>query len=37
MSEFITTLMLNMIADFFTYWAINYPFFERMPIIRRRH
>lgn len=28
MSEFITTLMLNMIADFFTYWAINYPFFE---------
>ena len=29
MSEFITTLMLNMIADFFTYWAINYPFFEK--------
>lgn len=28
MSEFITTLMLNMIADYFTYWAINYPFFE---------
>ncbi|MHB8933437.1 MAG: ABC transporter permease subunit, partial [Bellilinea sp.] len=28
MSEFITTLMLNMIADFFTYWAITYPFFE---------
>jgi simple sugar transport system permease protein len=28
MSEFISTLMLNMIADFFTYWAINYPFFE---------
>jgi simple sugar transport system permease protein len=28
MSEFITTLMLNMIADFFTYWAISYPFFE---------
>ena len=28
MSEFITTLMLNMIADFFTAWAINYPFFE---------
>jgi simple sugar transport system permease protein len=29
MSEFITTLMLNMIADFFTYWAINYPFYEK--------
>jgi simple sugar transport system permease protein len=29
MSEFITTLMLNMIAYFFTYWAINYPFFEK--------
>jgi simple sugar transport system permease protein len=29
MSEFITSLMLNMIADFFTYWAINYPFFEK--------
>lgn len=28
MSEFITTLMLNMIADYFTYWAITYPFFE---------
>jgi len=28
MSEFITTPMLNMIADFFTYWAITYPFFE---------
>lgn len=28
MSEFITTLMLNMIADFLTYWAITYPFFE---------
>lgn len=28
MSEFITTLMLNMIADFFTYWAISYPFFD---------
>lgn len=28
MSEFITTLMLNMIADFFTFWAISYPFFE---------
>lgn len=29
MSEFITTLMLNMIADFFTAWAISYPFFEK--------
>lgn len=28
MDEFITTLMLNMIADFFTYWAISYPFAE---------
>jgi simple sugar transport system permease protein len=28
MSEFITTLMLNMIADYFTYWAINYPLLE---------
>lgn len=28
MSEFITTLMMNMIADFFTSWAINYPFLE---------
>jgi simple sugar transport system permease protein len=28
MSEFITTLMLNMIADYLTYWAITYPFFE---------
>lgn len=28
MDEFITTLMLNMIADYFTYWAITYPFFE---------
>ncbi|MGB9521687.1 MAG: ABC transporter permease [Anaerolineales bacterium] len=26
MSEFIVTLMLNMIADFFTMWAITYPF-----------
>lgn len=26
MSEFIVTLMLNMIADFFTVWAITYPF-----------
>jgi ABC-type uncharacterized transport system permease subunit len=25
MSEFITTLMLNMIADFFTLWAITHP------------
>lgn len=25
MSEFITTLMLNMIADFLTLWAITYP------------
>ncbi|HMN13311.1 MAG TPA: ABC transporter permease [Bellilinea sp.] len=29
MNEFITTLMLNMIADFFTAWAISYPFFEK--------
>jgi len=29
MSEFIVTLMLNMIADFFTYWAITYPFMDR--------
>jgi general nucleoside transport system permease protein len=29
MDEFITTLMLNMIADFFTYWAITHPFFDR--------
>jgi simple sugar transport system permease protein len=28
MSEFITTLMLNFVADYFTYWAITYPFFE---------
>ncbi|MEZ4867520.1 MAG: ABC transporter permease [Caldilineaceae bacterium] len=26
MSEFITTLMLNIIADLFTFWAISYPF-----------
>lgn len=26
MTEFIVTLMLNMIADFFTIWAITYPF-----------
>jgi simple sugar transport system permease protein len=29
MDEYITTLMMNMIADFFTYWAITYPFFEK--------
>lgn len=29
MDEFITTLMLNMIADLFTYWAISYPLFDR--------
>jgi simple sugar transport system permease protein len=29
MSEFITTLMLNMVADFFTYWAITYPLFDK--------
>lgn len=29
MSEFIVTLMLNMIADFFTYWAITYPFMDK--------
>lgn len=29
MDEFITTLMLNIIADFFTYWAISYPLFEK--------
>ncbi len=29
MSEFISTLMLNMIADFFTAWAIAYPFMDR--------
>jgi simple sugar transport system permease protein len=29
MDEFITTLMLNMIADLLTYWAISYPFFEK--------
>jgi simple sugar transport system permease protein len=28
MDEFITTLMLNMIADYLTYWAISYPFFD---------
>ncbi len=28
MDEFITTLMLNMIADFFTYWAISYPLYD---------
>lgn len=29
MSEFIITLMLNMIADFFTAWAITYPFMDK--------
>lgn len=29
MDEFITTLMLNMIADFFTYWAISYPLADK--------
>ncbi len=29
MDEFITTLMLNIIADLFTYWAISYPFFDQ--------
>jgi len=29
MSEFIVTLMLNMIADFFTAWAIAYPLMEQ--------
>lgn len=29
MSEFITTLMLNMIADFVALWAISYPLFDR--------
>jgi simple sugar transport system permease protein len=29
MDEFITTLMLNMIADYFTYWAISHPFFDK--------
>ncbi len=28
MDEFITTLMLNMIADYFTYWAISYPLYD---------
>ncbi len=28
MSEFISTLMLNMIADFFTAWAIAYPLMD---------
>lgn len=28
MDEYITTLMLNMIADLLTYWAISYPLFE---------
>jgi simple sugar transport system permease protein len=29
MSEFISTLMLNMIADYFTAWAIAYPLMDR--------
>jgi simple sugar transport system permease protein len=29
MDEFITTLMLNMIADFLTYWAISYPLYDQ--------
>jgi len=29
MDEFITTLMLNFIADYFTLWAITYPFFDK--------
>ncbi|HVN55511.1 MAG TPA: ABC transporter permease [Anaerolineaceae bacterium] len=29
MSEFIVTLMLNMIADFFTAWAISFPLMDR--------
>jgi len=29
MDEFITTLMLNMIADFLTYWAISYPIYDK--------
>ncbi|MEN6491164.1 MAG: hypothetical protein ABFC85_04150 [Rectinema sp.] len=29
MSEFIVTLMLNMIADFFTAWVIAYPLMDR--------
>ena len=28
MNEFIVTLMLNMIADFFTAWVITYPFMD---------
>ncbi len=41
MDEFITTLMLNMIADFLTLWGITYPFFEsganhpQTPLINR--
>jgi len=27
--EFCTIFMLNIIADYFTYWAITYPFFEK--------
>ncbi len=29
MDEFITTLMLNMVADLFTYWAISYPLYDK--------
>jgi simple sugar transport system permease protein len=29
MDEFITTLMLNFIAHYFTLWAITYPFFDK--------
>lgn len=29
MDEFITTLMLNMIADFLTYWAISFPIMDK--------
>ncbi len=29
MDEFITTLMLNMIADFLTYWAISFPLADK--------
>jgi len=29
MDEFITTLMLNMVADLLTYWAISYPIYDK--------
>ncbi len=29
MDEYITTLMLNMIADLLTFWAISFPLFEK--------